>query len=50
MLHLDFKVADLKRAHAHALAVGARPADWQPQEDVRVYTDPAGHPFCFFTD
>jgi catechol 2,3-dioxygenase-like lactoylglutathione lyase family enzyme len=48
MLHLDFAVADLAAAHAHALAVGARPTEWQPQPDVRVYTDPAGHPFCFF--
>jgi catechol 2,3-dioxygenase-like lactoylglutathione lyase family enzyme len=49
MLHLDFTVSDLDAAHAHALAVGARLADWQPQESVRVYLDPAGHPFCFFT-
>jgi len=49
MLHLDFRVPDLAAADAHAVAVGARPADWQPQPDVRVYLDPAGHPFCFFT-
>jgi catechol 2,3-dioxygenase-like lactoylglutathione lyase family enzyme len=50
MLHLDFGVPDLEAAHAHAVAVGATPTPWQPQEDVRVYTDPAGHPFCFFTN
>ena len=49
MLHLDFAVEDLEGAHAHAVAVGAVPATWQPQEHVRVYTDPAGHPFCLFT-
>jgi catechol 2,3-dioxygenase-like lactoylglutathione lyase family enzyme len=48
MLHLDFQVDDLEVAHAHAVAVGATLAPWQPQKDVRVYTDPAGHPFCFF--
>ena len=25
-------------------------ADFQPQEDVRVYLDPAGHPFCLWID
>jgi catechol 2,3-dioxygenase-like lactoylglutathione lyase family enzyme len=48
MLHLDFAVDDLEAAHAHALSVGAIPAPWQPQQKVVVYTDPAGHPFCFF--
>jgi hypothetical protein len=24
--------------------------DFQPQPDVRVYADPVGHVFCFFTD
>jgi hypothetical protein len=23
-------------------------ADYQPQQDVRVYLDPAGHPFCLW--
>jgi catechol 2,3-dioxygenase-like lactoylglutathione lyase family enzyme len=48
MLHLDIRVDDLGEAGAHALAVGARLADFQPQVDVRVYLDPAGHPFCLF--
>ncbi len=48
MLHLDFRVDDLEAAGAHALACGAVQASYQPQEDVRVYLDPAGHPFCLF--
>jgi hypothetical protein len=24
-------------------------ADHQPQDDVRVMLDPAGHPFCLYT-
>jgi catechol 2,3-dioxygenase-like lactoylglutathione lyase family enzyme len=46
MLHLDIDVDDLDTAAAHAIAVGATRADYQPQEDVRVFLDPAGHPFC----
>jgi catechol-2,3-dioxygenase len=48
MLHLDFEVEDLDEAVAHALAVGARLATYQPQELVRVMIDPAGHPFCLW--
>ena len=48
MVHLDILVDDLDAAGAHALAAGARLADHQPQPDVRVYLDPAGHPFCLF--
>jgi len=47
-IHLDIKVTDLDSAGAHAIAAGAVLADYQPQEDVRVYLDPAGHPFCLF--
>lgn len=50
MLHLDIKVDDLEAAGAHAVDAGAVLADYQPQEGVRVYLDPAGHPFCLFTD
>ncbi|MBA3991535.1 MAG: hypothetical protein H0X54_10945 [Propionibacteriales bacterium] len=37
-------------AVTHALEVGAdcRSA-YQPQQDVRVLLDPAGHPFCLYT-
>ena len=48
MIHLDLAVDDLEAAVAHALAAGATLADFQPQEDVRVHYDPAGHPFCLF--
>ncbi len=48
MLHLDVEVDDLAEAGAHATAVGATLAEFQPQDDVRVYLDPAGHPFCLF--
>lgn len=48
MVHLDIKVNDLDAAVAYALAAGARLAKHQPQRDVRVLLDPAGHPFCLF--
>jgi catechol-2,3-dioxygenase len=47
-LHLDFKVADLAAASEHAERCGAQLAGFQPQDDVRVYLDPVGHPFCLF--
>ncbi len=49
MAHLDIRVDDLEAAGAEAVAAGAVLADFQPQEHVRVYYDPAGHPFCLFT-
>ncbi|MET8834433.1 VOC family protein [Micromonospora sp. NPDC004540] len=48
MAHLDIKVDDLDAASAHAVSVGATVADFQPQDDVRVHLDPAGHPFCLY--
>lgn len=48
MMHLDIWVTDLAAAGAHAVAAGAVLADYQPQDDVLVYLDPAGHPFCLF--
>jgi catechol 2,3-dioxygenase-like lactoylglutathione lyase family enzyme len=50
MLHLDIRVDDLEAAVAHAIAVGATLAEYQPQEHVRVLFDPAGHPFCLFVN
>ncbi|MFC5289527.1 VOC family protein [Actinokineospora guangxiensis] len=47
--HLDVQVDDLAGAVAWAEGVGARLAEHQPQDDVRVMLDPAGHPFCLFT-
>lgn len=48
MIHLDFEVEDLDRAVSHALALGAVLPEHQPQDDVRVMLDPAGHPFCLY--
>ncbi|WP_448625100.1 VOC family protein [Geodermatophilus sp. URMC 64] len=48
-VHLDIEVDDLAAASAVAEAAGARPAEFQPQDGVRVYLDPAGHPFCLWT-
>ena len=48
MTHLDIEVDDLKAACAHATAAGATLAEFQPQERVRVFLDPAGHPFCLW--
>ena len=46
MMHFDFQVGDLDSAVADAVALGASLATAQPQENVRVLLDPAGHPFC----
>lgn len=46
--HLDLRVEDLEAAVAWATECGAVAADFQPQDDVRVMLDPAGHPFCLF--
>jgi catechol 2,3-dioxygenase-like lactoylglutathione lyase family enzyme len=50
MMHLDFQVGDLDSAVDDALALGATAASSQPQENVRVLLDPAGHPFCLCRD
>lgn len=49
-MHLDFEVMDLPEAVAHALELGARESEHQPQDNVRVMIDPAGHPFCLYQD
>lgn len=46
-LHLDFRVDDLDESEAHAVALGATKAEYQPGTSFRVYLDPVGHPFCF---
>ena len=54
MLHLDLTVpskSDLDAQHERALALGARllqDRSDDPEEPLRVYADPAGHPFCIF--
>jgi len=53
-LHLDLSVPtmhDFNAQHERALALGAtllRDRSDDPQEPLRVYADPAGHPFCIF--
>lgn len=53
-LHLDLTVpttAELAVQHERALALGARllsDRSDDPEEPLRVYADPAGHPFCIF--
>ncbi|RZQ62720.1 VOC family protein [Amycolatopsis suaedae] len=53
-LHLDLTVPtadELRRQHERALALGARllyDRFDDPEEPLRVYADPAGHPFCIF--
>lgn len=49
-MHLDFEVVDLAAAVAHALELGARTAEEQPQDNLTVILDPAGHPFCLYVD
>ncbi len=53
-LHLDLTVPDkgeLDAQHVRALGLGATlvlDSSEDPTEQLRVYTDPAGHPFCIF--
>jgi hypothetical protein len=47
-LHLDLQVTDLTASVEDAVALGATLAEFQPQDDVRVLLDPAGHPFCLY--
>jgi catechol 2,3-dioxygenase-like lactoylglutathione lyase family enzyme len=46
--HLDIAVTDLEGSVAWAREQGATLAEYQPQDDVRVLLDPAGHPFCLY--
>jgi hypothetical protein len=53
-LHLDLSVPtmdEFNAQHERTLALGAkmlRDRSDDPQEPLRVYADPAGHPFCIF--
>lgn len=53
-LHLDMTVPsrhDLEAQHERALTLGARllrDRSDDPEEPLRVYADPSGHPFCIF--
>jgi catechol 2,3-dioxygenase-like lactoylglutathione lyase family enzyme len=48
MMHLEIQVEDLDAAQQRAVDLGATVADFQPQQEVRVCLDPAGHPFCLY--
>jgi len=54
MAHLDLTVADVRALdaeHVRAVELGARllrDRSQDPEEPLRVYADPAGHPFCIF--
>ncbi|MEV1142946.1 VOC family protein [Micromonospora sp. NPDC049799] len=49
-VHLDFYLDDLEAAHDKVLKLGGRLVksvdDPAARTGFRVYTDPAGHPFC----
>ena len=53
-LHLDLSVRtkqDLDAQHERAISLGAKllqDRSDDPQEPIRIYADPAGHPFCIF--
>jgi hypothetical protein len=53
-LHLDMTVRtteELEAEHEHVLGLGGRlvlDRSEDPDEPLRVYADPAGHPFCIF--
>jgi catechol 2,3-dioxygenase-like lactoylglutathione lyase family enzyme len=53
-LHLDLTVSsksDLDLVHSRVLALGGRlllDRSDDPEEPLRVYADPDGHPFCVF--
>ena len=45
--HLDVTVGDLDTGEREVVELGATKAGHQPEPDKwRVFTDPAGHPFC----
>jgi catechol 2,3-dioxygenase-like lactoylglutathione lyase family enzyme len=48
--HLDFTVADMEKAAAELVTLGAGRPEFQPGGDSWiVLTDPEGHPFCVTT-
>lgn len=53
-LHLDLtvdSVEELEAQHTRVLELGGRlryDRSEDPEEPMRVYADPAGHPFCVF--
>jgi catechol 2,3-dioxygenase-like lactoylglutathione lyase family enzyme len=47
-MHLDVAVNDIDQAEEQALALGAQRLPGAGK-NFRVYSDPAGHPFCLVT-
>jgi catechol 2,3-dioxygenase-like lactoylglutathione lyase family enzyme len=45
-LHLDIRVSDADRAEQELLTLGAARVRGERETGFRVFTDPAGHPFC----
>jgi catechol 2,3-dioxygenase-like lactoylglutathione lyase family enzyme len=45
-MHLDIRVPDPDRAEEKLLALGAARVRGEREAGFRVFTDPAGHPFC----
>jgi catechol 2,3-dioxygenase-like lactoylglutathione lyase family enzyme len=45
-LHLDVRVSDADQAEQELLALGAARVPGEREAGFRVFTDPAGHPFC----
>ncbi len=45
-LHLDIRVDDADAAEHELLALGATRVPGERETGFRVFTDPAGHPFC----
>lgn len=50
MLHLDLLVEDLEEGVAFAVECGAKEATQQFFTTSRTMLDPAGHPFCIYTE
>jgi catechol 2,3-dioxygenase-like lactoylglutathione lyase family enzyme len=44
--HLDIRVEDVDEAERAVLALGASRLPNEHESGFRVFTDPAGHPFC----
>jgi Glyoxalase-like domain len=45
-MHLDIRVRDANAAEQQLLALGAPRVPAAGERGFRVFTDPAGHPFC----
>ena len=54
IVHFEIKVDDVAAAASRAVSAGAWVADHQPENrdpsKLRVMLDPAGHPFCLWSE